>query len=64
MPDCTSWRRDDGPGGTGRGDRARNWNKTVVVLKTAGMVLMPWLGNVPALVEAWFPGQHDGDVGG
>ena len=39
-------------------------NKTVVVLKTSGMVLMPWLGNVRALVEAWFPGQHDGDVGG
>ena len=35
---------------------------TVVVLKTAGMVLMPWLNDVPALVEAWFPGQHDGDA--
>ena len=35
---------------------------TVVVLKTAGMVLMPWLNEVPALVQAWFPGQHDGDV--
>ena len=37
-------------------------NKTVVVLKTSGMVLMPWLANVRALLEAWFPGQHDGDV--
>ena len=35
---------------------------TVVVLKTGGMVLMPWLNNVRALVEAWFPGQHDGDA--
>jgi beta-glucosidase len=35
---------------------------TVVVLKTSGMVLMPWLKNVPALIEAWFPGEHDGDV--
>jgi beta-glucosidase len=35
---------------------------TVVVLKTAGMVLMPWLKSVPALLEAWFPGEHDGDV--
>ena len=35
---------------------------TVVVLKTNGMVLMPWLNDVPALVQAWFPGQHDGDV--
>jgi beta-glucosidase len=35
---------------------------TVVVLKTSGMVLMPWLNNVPALLQAWFPGQHDGDA--
>jgi beta-glucosidase len=34
--------------------------KTVVVLKTEGMVLMPWLDKVPALVEAWYPGQSDG----
>jgi beta-glucosidase len=37
-------------------------NKTVVVLKTSGMVLMPWLANVRALLEAWFPGQDDGEV--
>jgi beta-glucosidase len=35
---------------------------TVVVLKTSGMVLMPWLNDVPALIEAWFPGQRDGDA--
>jgi beta-glucosidase len=35
---------------------------TVVVLKTSGMVLMPWLDNARALVEAWYPGQYDGDV--
>ncbi len=23
---------------------------------------MPWLNNAPALVEAWFPGQEDGDA--
>src|SRR6185312_2944812 len=34
---------------------------TVVVLKTGGMVLMPWLKDAPALLEAWFPGQDDGD---
>ena len=28
----------------------------------SGMVLMPWLKNVRALLEAWFPGQDDGDV--
>ena len=35
---------------------------TIVVLKTSGMILMPWLNNVPALIEAWFPGQSDGDA--
>ena len=35
---------------------------TVVVLKTGGMVLMPWLSNAKAVVEAFFPGQHDGDA--
>jgi beta-glucosidase len=35
---------------------------TIVVLKTSGMVLMPWLNDVPALIEAWFPGQADGDA--
>jgi beta-glucosidase len=34
--------------------------KMVVVLKTEGMVLMPWLDDVPALIEAWYPGQADG----
>jgi hypothetical protein len=34
----------------------------VVVLKTEGMVLMPWLDQVPALVEAWYPGQEDGNA--
>ena len=36
--------------------------KMVVVLKTEGMVLMPWLAHVPALVEAWYPGQEDGNA--
>ena len=35
---------------------------TVVVLKTQGMVLMPWLADAPAVVEAWYPGQEDGNV--
>jgi beta-glucosidase len=34
----------------------------VVVLKTEGMVLMPWLAQARALVEAWYPGQEDGNV--
>ena len=35
---------------------------TVVVLKTQGSVLMPWLPQARALIEAWYPGQQDGDV--
>jgi beta-glucosidase len=34
--------------------------KMVVVLKTQGMILMPWLDKIPALLEAWYPGQEDG----
>jgi len=33
---------------------------TVVVLNTGGPVLMPWLGQVKAVLEAWYPGQQDG----
>jgi hypothetical protein len=36
--------------------------KTVVVLKTGGPVLMPWLAQVPAVLEAWYPGEEDGNV--
>lgn len=36
--------------------------KMAVVLKTSGMVLMPWLNQVPALLEAWYPGQEDGNA--
>ncbi|HUA97817.1 MAG TPA: glycoside hydrolase family 3 C-terminal domain-containing protein [Terracidiphilus sp.] len=35
---------------------------TIVVLKTGGPVLMPWLDKVPAVLEAWYPGEEDGDV--
>ena len=34
--------------------------RTVVVLKTGGPVLMPWVDAVPAIVEAWYPGEEDG----
>ena len=36
--------------------------RTIVVLKTGGAVLMPWLPQVPAVLEAWYPGQEDGNV--
>lgn len=39
--------------------RAANPN-TVVLLQTGGPVTMPWLDNVPAVVQAWFPGQEAG----
>jgi beta-glucosidase len=34
--------------------------RTVVVLETGGPVLMPWIGSVPAVLEAWYPGQQAG----
>ncbi len=36
--------------------------KTVVVLKNGGPVLMPWLANVSAVLESWYPGQEDGNA--
>ena len=35
---------------------------TIVVLKTGGAVLMPWLVQVAAVLEVWYPGQEDGNV--
>jgi beta-glucosidase len=35
---------------------------TVVVLTTGGPVEMPWLRQVKALLEAWYPGQEDGNA--
>jgi beta-glucosidase len=34
--------------------------RTVVVLQTGGPVLTPWRDEVPALLEAWYPGQNGG----
>lgn len=36
--------------------------KTIVVLKNGGPVLMPWLEQVPAVLEVWYPGQEDGNA--
>lgn len=36
--------------------------RTIVVLHTAGPVLMPWLSQVAAVIEAWYPGQETGDA--
>jgi len=35
---------------------------TVVVLKTGSPVLMPWVDKVPAILEAWYPGEEDGSA--
>lgn len=35
---------------------------TVVVLNTGSAVTMPWLDKVTAVVEAWYPGQEDGNT--
>ena len=33
---------------------------TVVVIDAGGPVTMPWLGEVPSVLDAWYPGQTDG----
>ncbi|WP_145729179.1 beta-glucosidase family protein [Nitrospirillum pindoramense] len=36
--------------------------RTAVVLETGGAVLMPWLGKVGAVLEAWYPGDQGGEA--
>lgn len=36
--------------------------RTIVVLETGGPVVMPWLEKVPAVLEAWYPGQRGGEA--
>jgi beta-glucosidase len=35
---------------------------TIVVLDTGGPVLMPWADKVAGIIEAWYPGQEDGNA--
>src|SRR5208282_3465501 len=35
---------------------------TAVVLETGGPVLMPWLNETAAVLEAWYPGQRGGEA--
>ncbi|MFI5911954.1 glycoside hydrolase family 3 C-terminal domain-containing protein [Dactylosporangium sp. NPDC051541] len=35
---------------------------TVVVVNSGSAVTMPWLGSVRAVIEAWYPGQEDGNA--
>jgi beta-glucosidase len=36
--------------------------KTVVVIKSGSAILMPWVNSVPAILEAWYPGEEDGNA--
>lgn len=36
--------------------------KTIAVMETGGPVLMPWIDKVPAVVQAWYPGQRGGEA--
>ena len=36
--------------------------RTIVVLQTGGPVLMPWLNDVEAVLQAWYPGQECGNA--
>jgi beta-glucosidase len=36
--------------------------RTVVVLQTGSPVTLPWLANVPAVLQAWYPGQECGNA--
>jgi beta-glucosidase len=36
--------------------------RTIVVLNTSSAVLMPWHSKVAGIIEAWYPGQQDGEA--
>lgn len=36
--------------------------RTIVVLKSGSALLMPWLDSVAAVLEAWYPGEQDGNA--
>ena len=35
---------------------------TIVVMENGGPQVMPWLGSVSAVLEAWYPGQNGGEA--
>lgn len=37
-------------------------NDTIVVVQSSGPVEMPWKDDVDAILEAWYPGQADGEA--
>lgn len=36
--------------------------RTIVILETGGPVLMPWIGSVKGVLEAWYPGSRGGSA--
>jgi beta-glucosidase len=36
--------------------------RTIVVLNSGAPVLMPWVDQVPAILETWYPGEEDGNA--
>ena len=36
--------------------------RTIVVVKSGSAVLMPWIDDVPVVLEAWYPGEEDGNA--
>ncbi|MGC9199941.1 MAG: beta-glucosidase [Acidobacteriaceae bacterium] len=36
--------------------------KTIVVVKSGSAVLMPWINEVATVIEAWYPGEEDGNA--
>ena len=36
--------------------------RTIVVMENGGPKVMPWLGSVNAVLEAWYPGQRGGEA--
>ncbi|CAN7653608.1 glycoside hydrolase family 3 C-terminal domain-containing protein [Phenylobacterium sp. LjRoot219] len=36
--------------------------RTIVVLETGGPVAMPWIDRVPAVLQAWYPGNRGGQA--
>ncbi|HEX3986446.1 MAG TPA: glycoside hydrolase family 3 C-terminal domain-containing protein [Acidobacteriaceae bacterium] len=36
--------------------------RTIVVLKSGSALLMPWIDSVAAVLEAWYPGEEDGNA--
>ncbi len=36
--------------------------RTIVLLRTGSPMLLPWVDSVPAVLEAWYPGEEDGNA--